>query len=67
MNDVITIAEKSKKNRGLLVIENMDKTVIAEVVIMLNTIDLDNKFNWANSNANINITRNLRVIGIKKY
>ena len=54
MKDVIVAAEKSKKNKGLLAMKNIDKTAIAKVAKVLNIIDLSNKDNYAISNADIN-------------
>ena len=43
MKDMITTAEKDRENRELLVIKTTDKTAMAEVTKISNTIDLDNK------------------------
>ena len=44
MKNMIAVAKKSKENKELLAIKNVDKTIIAEIVKMLNTIDLGNKY-----------------------
>lgn len=41
MKDVIVIAERSRENKELLAIENMDKTIIVEIAKVSNAIDLD--------------------------
>ena len=67
MKNVIAVAEKGRKNKKLLAIENADKTAMAEVTKVSNAIDLGNKNSWAISNADINAARELRLIDIKKY
>ena len=44
MKNVIVAAKKDRKNRGLLTIENVDKTAMAEVVKVSSVIDLSNKY-----------------------
>ena len=44
MIDVIPAAEKSRENRRLLAIQNIDKTTIVEVAKVLNAINLSNKY-----------------------
>lgn len=64
---MIAIAKRGRKNRGLLALENIDKSAIAEVVKLSSIIDLGNIYNWAISNANIDTARDLRLTDIKKY
>ncbi len=64
MKDIIAVAER---NRELLAMENVDKTVIAEVAKVSSAIDLGNKHSWAISNADMDVARDLRLTGIKKY
>ncbi len=40
MKDLIAVAEKDKENKELLPMKNKDKTAMAEVVIVLSTINL---------------------------
>lgn len=44
MEDVIIVVEQSKKNKGLLIMENANKTIIVEVVNMSNIFDFRSKF-----------------------
>ena len=67
MINVIKVAEKGKKNKELLAIENIDKTAMAEVTKVLSIIDLRSKHNKAISNADIDVAEDLSLIGIKKY
>ncbi len=43
MKDMIVVAEKGGKNKELLAIDNVDKTAIAEVAKVSNTIYLGSK------------------------
>lgn len=45
----------------------VDKTVMAEVAKVSTSIDLHNEYSWVISDADKNITRDLGLIGIKKY
>lgn len=63
---MIKVAEKGRKNKELLTIENVDKTTMAEVAKVSNAINLGSKHSWAISNANIDAIKNLGLIGIKK-
>ncbi len=47
--------------------ENVDKTVIAEVAKVSSTIDLGSKHNWAISNADMDVAEDLGLTDIKKY
>ncbi len=47
--------------------ENADKTAIAEVAKVLSAIDLRSKYSQAISNADIDVTEDLGLTGIKKY
>ena len=67
MKHMIAVVEKSKENKELLAIKNVDKTIMVEVAKISNAINLDNKHSWAISNANIDATKDLSLIGIKKY
>ena len=44
IEDVIIATEKNRENRGLLAMENVDKTAIP-VAKVLSAIDFDNKYN----------------------
>ncbi len=55
------------KDGELLVLENVNKTAIAEVAKVSNVIDLGSKYSWAISNTDINIAGDLGLTGIKKY
>ncbi len=44
MKDVIAMVKKTGENKELLVIENINKTIIAEVVKVSNTINLGSKY-----------------------
>lgn len=48
-----------------MAIENIDKTVLIEVVKMPNTINFDNKFCYAISNSDIDVAKNPGLTGIK--
>ncbi len=65
MKNVIVVTEKSGENKKLLVMENINKTIIAEVAIILNTINLESRHSWAINNANINVVRDLGLTGVK--
>lgn len=67
MKDMIVVAERSRENKELLAIQNIDKIVIAEVVKVLSAIDLESKYSWVISSTNMNIIRDLGLISIKKY
>ncbi len=67
MKDMIAMIEKGEKNKELLVMENVEKTAIAEVIKVSSTIDLGSKHSWAMSNADMDAVRDLRLISIKKY
>lgn len=61
----INIFEKIREKEEQLIVENVIKQ--AKVVKMSNSINLDSKYIQAISNANIDITKNLRLISVKKY
>ena len=67
IKDMIILVEKNRDNEELLVIENVNKTAIAEVVKVLSIINLDNKHGLAISNDDMDATEYLRLIGIEKY
>ena len=67
MKDVIAVAERGRENKKLLTMGNVDKTAMAEVAKVSSAIDLGNKHSWAISNADMDATRDLGLIGIKKY
>lgn len=67
MKDMIISAEKSRDNKGLLTIENVNKTAMAEVAKVSSAIDYDGKYSWAISNGDMDTTENLRLTSIKKY
>lgn len=64
MKNVIFFTEKVEE---LFVIENVNKTTIAEVAKVSSAIDLGNKHSWVISNANIDITKDLGLTGMQKY
>lgn len=64
---MIPKAKKSRENKELLAIKNIDKTVIVEDLKILSAIDLINKHSLVISNTDINAARNLKLISIKKY
>lgn len=64
MKDVIAVI---KRDRELLVIENTNKTVIAEVAKLLSIIDLESKYSQAINNIDMDTVGDLRLTGIKKY
>lgn len=59
--------KRSKDNKKLLAIENIDKTAVAKIAKVLNVIDFDKKHKWAINNNDMDATKDLKVIGIKKY
>ena len=61
------MVKKSRENGGLLAMENIDKTAMAEVAKISSAINLGNKYNWAISNADIHVTKDLGLTGINKY
>lgn len=67
MKNVIIVTESDGENKELLAIENANKTIIMEVIKALIAINLRIKHNQAINNADIDVTRNLGLIGIKKY
>ena len=64
---MIAAVERDSENGGPLAMENVDKTAIAEVAKILSAINLGNKYSWAISNADIDVTGNLGLTSIKKY
>ena len=67
MKDIIIVAEKGKKNRKLLAMKNVDKTTMAKIAKVSSAMDLGSKYCWAINNADIDVTRDQGLIGIKKY
>lgn len=67
IKNIIVVAENSLENKELLVIENVNKITIAKVIKVSSIIDLESKYSWIISNANIDIAKDLGLIGIKKY
>ena len=59
--------EKSGEKKELLVIENANKTAMADSLKILSAINLKNKYSWAISNVDIDAARDLRLIYMKKY
>lgn len=47
--------------------KNINKTLIAKVVKILSIINLNNKYDQAISNNNINVIKDLRLTNTKKY
>ncbi len=65
MKDVI-ISEKVSEEKMLW--EGIAVTIApAEVARELNPINLARRYNWAMSNADLDIVKELRLTGIKKY
>lgn len=67
IKNMIVAAEKGKKNREPLAIENANKTVMAKFAKVSSTINLFNKYNEAISNADIDLAGDLVLTDIKKY
>lgn len=67
MKDLIVVTEKSGENKELLAMENANKIEMVEVVKVLSIIDLESKYSWAISNADMHAAGDLGLIGIKKY
>ena len=61
------MAKKGRENKKLLEIENVNKIAMAEVVEVLSAINFGSKYSGAISNIDIDVARNLGLIGIKKY
>lgn len=64
---MIISAQKDRNNERLLVIKNIDKIRIAEIIKILNTINFNDKRNWVISNSDINTAADLKLTNIKKY
>ncbi len=64
MKDVILV---TKRGGELLTMENVDKTVIAEVAKVSSAINLRSKHSWAISNTDMDAAEDLGLTGIKKY
>ena len=67
MKDIIALIEKSGENKELSIIENADKTVMVEVAKVSSAINLESKYNWAISNADMDAAEDLKLVDIKKY
>ncbi len=65
MKDIIVL-EKDKKKEKLL-IDIMDKTILAEVAWVSNLNNFDWRYKWAISNVDLDIAKKLRQTGIRKY
>lgn len=59
------ILENAREKKKQLVVGNIIKQV--EIAKMSSSIHLNSKYKQAINNANINIVRNLKLIGVKKY
>lgn len=55
---MIAVVERGRKNKEILVIENIDKIAMIGIAKVSNAIYLGKKYIWAISNANINAARN---------
>ena len=64
---MVSAAERGRDNREPLVMENANKTDMAEVAKISSAINLSNKYSLAISNADIYAATNLGLTGIKKY
>lgn len=67
MKHIIEVAEKNRENGRLLIIKNVNKTVLSKVAKILSIIDFGNMYSQAISNTNIDTTPNLGLTNIKKY
>lgn len=67
IEDIIIVAKKYRENERLLTIKNITKIVMSEVAKVLSANDLGSKYNWVISNIDIDIVRDLRLLGIIKY
>lgn len=64
---MIILDQKGKNNERLLTIENINKILIVQIIIVSRVINLDNKHSWAINNISLNVTRDLKLTNIKKY
>ena len=65
MKDMI-ISTKAKE-KEILLKGVADITALVEVAQVLSLVDLAGRYNWAMSNADLDIAKKLGLIGIKKY
>lgn len=64
IKDVIILEKTGEKEEQLVVGNAIEQAKVAK---MSNSIDLDSKYIWAISNIDIGVTKNLGLIGVKKY
>ena len=67
MKDMIVAAEKGRENGELLIIENIDKIAMAEIMKISSVIEFGNKYSWTISNADIDAAGDSKLTDIKKY
>ncbi len=65
MKDVI-ISEKAREEE-MLSEGIVDTTALAEVARVSNPVDLAKRYNWAMSNANLDVAKEQGLTSIKKY
>lgn len=63
----IIISEKSKKKKKKSVEENVDKIAMVMVTKILSSVDFNGRYMWTISNIDIDTTKDLGLIDIKKY
>lgn len=66
MKDMI-IWEKGREKEEEFVEGNTDIIALTKIVKMSSIVNLNSRYIWAISNVNINATKNLELINIKKY
>ncbi len=66
MKDVI-ISKKAREREMLLLKGIADTTAPAEVAQVSSSVDLAGRYNWAMSNADLDIAKELGLTGFKKY
>ncbi len=66
MKDVI-ISEKAREEEILSLKGIADTTALAEVAWVSSPVDLAGRYNWAMSNADLDIAKELGLTSIKKY
>ncbi len=65
MKDMI-ILEKIREER-MLPKGIADINALVEVARVSSLVDLDKRYNWAMSNADLDVAKELRLTGVKKY
>ncbi len=62
----VIISEKAREEK-MLPESITDTTAPAEVARVLTPVDLARRYNWAMSNADLDVAKELGLTGIKKY